>query len=183
MYWSIEWCVWIRPQRLPDLWRYVFTFWGTRYCDCRCLAVTSASCHCSFLQCKSAQQKCLDLPVGKYADSMSICSKNKIECRRRCRRVWRDIKWSPPVCSRPVNLGGTRTRSSQPSNQNARWSSVPFSHVVVLNEEEAGDDSFQRVYMQFKVTLALRKRTGQRLKMTRFFSNALAATHRISLGI
>lgn len=53
---------------------------------------------------------------------------------------------------------------------------------MVLNEEEAGDDSFQRVYMQFKVTVGILKGARLRLKMLTFSSTALAATHHIPFG-
>lgn len=53
---------------------------------------------------------------------------------------------------------------------------------MVLNEEEAGDGSFQRVYMQFKVTIGILKGARLRLKMLTFFSTSLAATHRIPFG-
>lgn len=53
---------------------------------------------------------------------------------------------------------------------------------MVLNEEEAGDGSFQRVYMQFKVAIGIFKGAKLKLKMLKKISTALAATHRIPFG-
>lgn len=111
------------------------------------------------------------------------CDKDKTVHRSPCRCVWRDIKWPPLVRNQPVNSEYTRTYSLQSSNHKVRWKSVLFSHVVVLNEEEAGDNILQRVYMQFKVTLRVYTWVRLWLKMITVFSKASVATYRIPVGI